>query len=136
MSGGQQSTTGSSGTSFVQLRLGDLLGKLGGSGMRFLSGLGQQAGGDLVVQAGNQPQSFDLANGGHIDLTKILASAPLAHDLGNIASFVKLLGGKGSGNATLEIDGPSGSATVKLHHAAGINLKDLLASNTLILPPH
>jgi hypothetical protein len=69
--------------------------------------------------------------------------APLADDLTNIASFVKVLGsgpndpGFGAGTkTTLEVTGLHGSAIVNLEGSGKLDLKDLLTHQTLILPTH
>jgi len=96
---------------------------------------------DLVVQPGKQNVSFN--HGEKLDLTQLLAGAPLAHDLTNIGDFVKVLGhgrndaGFGQGTkTTLEVTGPGGSAVVNLESSGKLGLKDLLSHNSLILPPH
>jgi hypothetical protein len=98
----------------------------------------------LVVQpdiGGSQNIAFN--QGGKLDLTQVLAGAPLAHDLTNIGNFIKVLGhgkndpGFGQGTkTTLEITGPGGSAVVNLESSGKVDLKDLLKHDSLILPPH
>ena len=94
-----------------------------------------------MVQPGNQ--SFSFNHGEKLNLTQLLAGAPLAHDLTNIGNFIKVLGhgtndpGFGQGTkTTLEISGPGGSAVVNLESSGKLGLKDLLSHNSLILPPH
>ena len=73
-----------------------------------------------MVQPGSDtPQKLDLHQGGRLDLTQVLAGAPLASDLTNIGDFVKVVGhgrndpGFGHGTkTTLEITGPNGGAVV------------------------
>jgi hypothetical protein len=88
-------------------------------------------------------QNFSAAQGDKLDRRKILAGAPLAHDLTNIDKFVRVLGyskndpGFGPGTKTsLEISGPRGTAIVNLEGAGKLELKDLLQHNSLLLPPH
>lgn len=97
----------------------------------------------LVVQAGrSHAQQFSLG-GDKLDLTQVLAGAPLAHDLTNISQFVKIVGhgandpGYGIGTkTTLEVTGPSGSARIDLQSSGKLELKDLLHHDSLLLPPH
>jgi hypothetical protein len=86
-------------------------------------------------------QNFSAAQGDKLDRRKILAGAPLAHDLTNIDKFVRVLGyskndpGFGPGTKTsLEISGPHGTAIVNLEGAGKLELKDLLQHNSLLLP--
>src|SRR5262249_49770200 len=88
-------------------------------------------------------QNFDFKHGGQLDLTQVLAGAPLAADLTNIGDFVKVLGhgkndpGFGHGTkTTLEISGPNGGAVVNLEGTGKLELRDLLKHTSLILPPH
>jgi hypothetical protein len=98
---------------------------------------------DALIQAGTgYVQNFSVAQD-KLDLTQLLAGAPLAHDLTNIGNFVQVLGsgpndpGFGSGTkTTLEVSGPGGSAVVNLEGSGKIDLNDLLKHNSLILPPH
>jgi hypothetical protein len=87
--------------------------------------------------------NFSLAHGDKLDLTQILAGAPLTHDLTNIDKFVQVLGhgkndpGFGPGTKTsLEISGPHGTAVLNLEGAGKLDLKDLLRHHSLLLPPH
>jgi hypothetical protein len=99
---------------------------------------------DVLVRAGTAyVRNFNLVQGDKLDLTQILAGAPLAHDLANIADFVKVTSygqndpGFGPGSKTsLEVTGPHGSALVNLEGAGKLELKDLLQHNSLLLPPH
>jgi hypothetical protein len=100
-------------------------------------------GSDLVVQPGTVSENFSVLQGDKLDLTQILAGAPLAADLSNLSEFVKVLGysrndpGYGPGTkTTLEIVGPQGAGIVNLENSGKLNLKDLLSHNSLILPPH
>jgi autotransporter passenger strand-loop-strand repeat protein len=98
----------------------------------------------LEVQAGSDiSQAFSLLNGDKLDLTSVLAGAPLAPDLANIGNFVSVLGygdndaGYGAGTQTvLQINGPNGGAIVHLEGSGKLGLQDLLSHNSLILPPH
>jgi hypothetical protein len=100
--------------------------------------------GDVLVRAGTSyVQNFSIAQGDKLDLTQILAGAPLAHDLANIGQFVQVLGygsndpGFGAGSKTsLEVIGPHGTAIVNLEGSGKLELKDLLNHNSLLLPPH
>ena len=95
----------------------------------------------MVQAGGSYAQQFSLAGGDKLDLTHVLAGAPLAHDLTNIGQFVKVLGhgtndpGRGIGT-TLEVTGPSGSARIDLQGSGKVDLKDLLHHDSLLLPPH
>jgi hypothetical protein len=109
------------------------------------AGTGSSGQGYIVpIRAGTDfVQNFDLARGDQLDLTGILAGAPLAHDLANIANFVQVLSsgsndpGFGSGIKTsLAITGPQSSAVVNLEGAGKLELKDLLQHHSLLLPPH
>jgi hypothetical protein len=100
---------------------------------------------DPVVQTGiDTAQNFDFKHGGTLDLTQVLAGAPLSHDLTNIGNFIKVLshskndpGFGGGTKTTLEITGVGGnSAVVNLESSGKLDLKDLLKNNSLILPPH
>jgi hypothetical protein len=105
-----------------------------------LAGKGQAA----VIQAGTDfVRNFNLTHGDKLDLTKILAGAPLAHDLANLGNFVQVLGhGRNDASfgpgikTTLEVTGPHGSAVVNLESAGKLQLSDLLKHHSLILPPH
>jgi len=98
----------------------------------------------LVVQAGSSyAQQFRLGGGDKLDLTHVLAGAPLAHDLTNLSQFVKIVGhgandlGHGLGTkTTLEVTGPGGSARIDLQSSGKLELKDLLQHDSLLLPPH
>src|SRR5207245_1980762 len=60
-----------------------------GSTTIVLGGTAQTA----LIQPGTDfVQNFDAAQGGKLDLTKLLAGAPLAPDLANIGSFVQVSG--------------------------------------------
>ena len=97
-----------------------------------------------LIRAGtDNVRNFNLAQGDKLDLTKILAGAPLAHDLANLGNFVKVLGysqndsGFGHGTKTsLEVTGPHGSAVVNLEGVGKLELSDLLKHHSLLLPPH
>jgi len=110
------------------------------SGSAVSGGTGQ----DLVIRAGvDYVSRFSLAGGDKLDLTQILAGAPLAHDLANLGSFVQVLGaaandpGFGAGTKTaLAVTGPDGSAIVNLEGSGKLQLKDLLSHQSLVLPPH
>jgi hypothetical protein len=104
-----------------------------------LGGHGQTA----LIRAGTDfVRNFSLAHG-KLDLTKVLAGVPLAHDLANLGNFVQVLGhgandpGFGHGTkTTLEVTGPHGSAVVNLEGSGKLELSDLLKHHSLLLPPH
>jgi hypothetical protein len=135
---------------------GNLLGQLDqGSSWKFLHGPGSTVTGPgtpevlrgsantLVVQAGSSyTHRFSLSGGDKLDLTHVLAGAPLAHDLTNIGQFVKIVGhgandlGHGAGTkTTLEVTGPGGSARIDLQSSGKLELKDLVHNDSLVLPP-
>jgi hypothetical protein len=94
-----------------------------------------------VHAGGSYAQQFSIASGDKLDLTNVLAGAPIAHDLTNISQFVKVLGygandpGYGLGTKTmLEVTGPSGSARIDLQGSGKVDLKDLLQHDSLVLP--
>jgi hypothetical protein len=99
---------------------------------------------ELLIRAGTDfVRNFSLTQGDKLDLTRILAGAPLAHDLANLGEFVKVLGsgrndpGFGPGTkTTLEVSGLHGSAVVNLEGAGKLDLHDLVKHNALMLPPH
>jgi hypothetical protein len=112
-------------------------GTLGDATPTGRSSLMQQSGTDAISQ------SFSLSHGDKLDLTQLLAGAPLAADLANIGDYVKVVGygkndpGFGRGTKTvLEVTGPNGGATINLEGSGKLSLKDLLSHNSLILPPH
>jgi hypothetical protein len=102
------------------------------------------SGNTTVVQAGGSyAKQFNIAGGDKLDLTPVLAGAPIAHDLTNISQFIKVVGhgandpGYGHGTKTmLEIAGPSGSARIDLQGSGKLDLKDLLHHDSLLLPPY
>jgi hypothetical protein len=103
--------------------------------------LGKEGHAGLIRAGTDFVQNFNLAH--KLDLTKILAGAPLAHDLANLGNFVKVLGygkndpGFGPGTkTTLEVTGPHGTAVVNLEGAGKLDLNDLLKHHSLLLPPH
>ena len=114
-----------------------------GTGPGATGALGSSAN-TLVVQAGSShAKQFSLGGGDKLDLTHVLAGAPLAHDLTNISQFVKIVGhgandpGYGIGTkTTLEVTGPGGSARIDLQSSGKLDLKDLLHHDSLLLPPH
>jgi autotransporter passenger strand-loop-strand repeat protein len=96
-----------------------------------------------VLAGTDVSQAFSLLNGDKLDLTSILAGAPIAPDLANIGNFVQVLGiagndaGFGAGVQTvLQVNGPIGYALVHLEGSGKLELQDLLSHNSLILPPH
>jgi hypothetical protein len=140
-----------------QIHQASVLGELArGSSWKFLQGAGgteATAGASgpgavsahtLVVQGGNSySQQFNVAAGDKLDLTQVLAGAPLAHDLTNLNQFIKVVShgtvdqATGGGTKTaLEVTGPAGKATVNLVGSGQLDLKDLLQHSSLILPPH
>jgi collagen type VII alpha len=161
-SAGHTGATGASGTSggaggndklTAEINPGTLFGSQD-QGPRFLYTAGPAAGQpghvpgaqgtELLIRAGTDfVQNFSLAQGDTLDLTKILAGVPLAHDLANLGEFVKVLGygkndpGFGAGTkTTLEVTGLHGTAVVNLEGAGKLDLQDLLKHQSLILPPH
>jgi hypothetical protein len=99
----------------------------------------------MLIRAGTTDfvENFSLPQGDTLNLTEILAGAPLAPDLANLGDYVKVLGhakndpGFGPGTkTTLEVTGLHGSATISLEGAGKISLPDLLKHHALILPPH
>ena len=105
-------------------------------------GTSDAQGNDLLIRAGTDfVKNFSLSHGDKLDLTQILAGAPLAHDLANLSSFVKVLGygqndaGFGPGTKTsLEVTGPHGSAVVNLEGVGKLDVADLLKHHSLLLP--
>jgi autotransporter passenger strand-loop-strand repeat protein len=105
-----------------------------------LTGVGKTG----LIEAGTAYiAGFNATEGDKLDLTKLLAGAPIAQDLTNLSDFVRVAGyaandaGFGAGTQTmLEISGPGGQAIVHLEGSGKLELKDLLANNGLILPPH
>jgi hypothetical protein len=101
------------------------------------------SGNTIVLQAGGSyAEQFNIAAGDKLDLTHVLAGAPIAHDLTNISQFVKIVGhgandpGYGHGTkTTLEIAGPGGSARIDLQGSGKLDLKDLVHHDSLLLPP-
>jgi hypothetical protein len=99
---------------------------------------------DLLIRAGTHfVRNFSLTQGDKLDLTSILAGAPMAHDLANLGQFVKVLGygqndpGFGAGTkTTLEVTGPQGSAVVNFEGVGKTDLQHLLKHQSLMLPPH
>jgi hypothetical protein len=102
------------------------------------------SGNTIVVQAGGSfTEQFNIARGDKLDLSGVLAGAPIAQDLTNLSQFVKVVGhgfndpGYGLGTkTTLEITGPGGSARIDLQGSGKLDLKDLLHHDSLLLPPH
>jgi hypothetical protein len=145
--------TGLHDPSAVGIRHRDLLGHFD-QGLRFVHGAAgtamspgatgafTSAGKTIEVHAGSSyAQQFSIAGGDKLDLTSVLAGAPIAHDLTNISQFVKVLGygsndpGYGLGTKTmLEVTGPSGSARIDLQGSGKLDLKDLLQHDSLVLP--
>jgi hypothetical protein len=139
-----------------QIDLGNLLGSFDqGSIWKFLqsegTATGESASGALggsgttiVVQTGGPfTERFNLASGDKLDLTQVLAGAPISQDLTNLGQFVKVVGygvndpGYGQGTKTmLEITGPGGSARIDLQGSGRLDLKDLLHHDSLLLPPN
>jgi long-subunit fatty acid transport protein len=100
------------------------------------------SGTNVVVQAGtNQTVSFNAAGGDKLDLSQILAGAPLTQDLTNVGKYVKVAGyspsdqSSGQGvTTTFDIAGPNGHAVVNLNSDSKLSLDDLLKHNSLIPP--
>jgi hypothetical protein len=154
---GVSPATGSTDPLTTAISPSSVLGSQDQASPRFLHGAGTTAAGsgeagtgasghgrDLLIRAGTGfVPNFSVAHGDTLDLTKLLAGAPLAHDLTNIDRFVQVLGsgpndpGFGHGTKTmLEVTGPGGTAIVNLEGAGKLDLKDLLKHNSLLLPPH
>lgn len=83
---------------------------------------------------------FSLTAGDRLNLTGLLAGAPLAHDLSNLGAFVSVTwqgpDPNGGTDTTLSCNGPGGSATVTLVTSKPIAVADPLNGNALILPAH
>ena len=98
----------------------------------------------IVVQAGlSYKEQFNVARGDKLDLSHVLAGAPISHDLTSLSQFVKVVGhgpndpGYGHGTkTTLEVTGLGGSARIDLQGSGRLDLKDLLHHDSLLLPPH
>ena len=107
------------------------------------TGQTSSGGTNTVVTAGTTHQvQFNIANGDKLDLSQVLAGAPVTQDLTNINQFVQVTGHTTTGSSsssgvttTLDISGPSGHATVNLQGNGKVSLDDLLKNNSLI-PPH
>ena len=83
---------------------------------------------------------FSAAAGDRLDLTGLLAGAPLAHDLSNLGSYLSVTGQTvdvgGSWDTTLAVNGPGGAASLVLASGNTISVLDLLGGNALVLPSH
>ena len=138
------------GLNSVTLGLGNDKVFLGGNGNTVVLGAGIDtvyggAGGDsFVVNAAGGTDTignFTLTNGDALNLTQILAGVSLAHDLSNLGSFVALTSvadaSVSSGfDTSLTITGASSTAHVTLLNTGSVTLTSLVASNSLVLPPH
>ncbi len=96
----------------------------------------------IVVLAGSSlTEPFNIANGDKLDLSHVLAGAPISHDLTNLGEFVRVVGhatvdplhGQGT---TLEITGAGGSSRINLQGSGKLELKDLVQHDSLLLPPN
>ncbi len=83
---------------------------------------------------------FSVTSGMKLDLTALLAGAPLAGDLSNLGAFVSasahvadLAGGV---DTILSVHGPGGAATLRLLNPNPIAVADLLNDHVLTLPGH
>jgi hypothetical protein len=93
----------------------------------------------VIVPNVTVSEPFNIANGDRLDLTQILAGAPLAQDLSNIGNYMKVLGYAGAdqnGGTVLEIMGPNGNSQVTLQGAGKVSVDDLVNNSSLVLPPH
>ena len=83
---------------------------------------------------------FDPAAGERLNLTGLLAGAPLANDLANLGAFISVVGQgpdpNGGTDTTLSLTGPGGGASLVLVGGKAIAAADLLNDNALVLPPH
>jgi hypothetical protein len=84
---------------------------------------------------------FSLGDGDKLDLSVLLAGAPLTHDLSNLGSFLNVTGQSGDEygggtSTTLAVNGPAGAASLVLVSTGSISVVDLLSSNALVLPSH
>jgi hypothetical protein len=143
--GGPADTKGNANDPMGNLKIqsSNVLGDLKDNGSwRFLYGTGVSKTEPLVIQAGRSyAENFNPSKGGVLDLTQVLAGAPLAHDLTNIDQFIKVAGysenASGSGGTTtLEVTGPNGSAVINVEGSGKVDVKDLLDNHSLLLPPH
>jgi hypothetical protein len=98
---------------------------------------------DLVQAGTNTSTLFNLAQGDKLDLSQILAGAPVNQDLSNISQYVKVIGhgpndpGFGQGTQTvLQITGPNGQAIVHLEGSGRLNVHDLVKNDAIIPPTH
>ena len=98
---------------------------------------------DLIQAGTNTSYQFSLAQGDQLDLSQILAGAPVNQDLSNIGQYVKVIGhgpndpGFGSGTQTvLQITGPNGQAIVHLEGSGRLNVHDLVKHDAIIPPTH
>jgi hypothetical protein len=98
---------------------------------------------DLIQAGTNASYQFNLAQGDRLDLSQILAGAPVKQDLSNIGQYVKVIGhgpndpGFGSGTQTvLQITGPNGQAIVHLEGSGRLNVHDLVKHDSIIPPSH
>ena len=96
-----------------------------------------------LIQAGTNSYQFSLAQGDKLDLSQILAGAPVNQDLSNIGQYVKVIGhgpndpGYGSGTQTvLQITGPNGTAIVHLEGSGKLNVHELVKNDAIIPPTH
>jgi hypothetical protein len=113
---------------------------LGSGADRVVGGTGHDT---FVVNAAGGTDTisnFSLTNGDTLDLTKILSTATLAHDLSNLGSFVTLTSVVDTAVSTgldtkLTITG-GGSASVTLLNSGPMALTDLVSHSSLVLPPH
>jgi hypothetical protein len=94
------------------------------------------------VQPGNSTtEHFNIGLGDKIDLTQVLAGAPISSDLTNLEQIAKVVGSGSTepsnnhvSNTTLDIAGPGGSARIELQGSGRVDLKDLLHHDSSILP--
>jgi len=77
---------------------------------------------------------FNMSNGDILDLTGILASSQLAHDLSNIGNYLSVT--SSGANTTITITGAAGSDTVQLPGSGALTLSQLLSGGAFKLPSH
>ncbi len=85
-------------------------------------------------------QGFSASAGDRLDLTALLAGAPLAADLSNIGEFVKVVSSAADASfgidTKLTIAGLSGTASLILNGASPVTVLSLLQNKAVIFPAH
>lgn len=108
----------------------------------FESGFSVKPNETFMIAAGADTTIWDFspAASDRLNLTSLLAGAPLAPDLTNLGAYVSITGQSsdpiGDWNSTLAVNGPGGAASLVLHGTAAISVLDLLSNDALILPKH